>query len=127
YLSHLAAVMLAEHFPYGNDMAPLALRFNRIMTNRYHEILDFINMHYCLTRRTDSEFWREVQRPERITDRLRGKLEYWRMKPPSRSDFEDQFFPGFPGEPRGGVPGDQRSPIDTGGLWGHESYEAILY
>ena len=127
YLSHLAAVMLAEHFPYGDEMAPLALRFNRIMTNRYYEILDFINMHYCLTRRTDSEFWREVQRPERITDRLRGKLGYWRTKPPSRSDFEDQFFPGFAGERRSGVPGDHRSPIDTGGLWGHESYEAILY
>ena len=129
YLSHLAAVMLAEHFPHGDDMAPLALRFNRIMSNRFYEILDFINMHYCLSRRTDNEFWREVQRPARITDRLRAKLDYWRTKPPSRSDFEDQFFPGSPDVPLqlGGVTGDSRSPVDTGGLWGHESYEAILY
>jgi tryptophan halogenase len=129
YLSHLASVMLAEHFPYDGDMAALATRFNRIMANRYYEILDFINMHYCLTRRTDTPFWREVQRPERITDRLKAKLEYWRTKPPSRSDFEDQFFPGFPDCPlaSGGLPGDHRSPVDTAGLWGHESYEAILY
>jgi tryptophan halogenase len=129
YLSHLASVMLAEHFPHTGDMAPLAFRFNRIMANRFYEILDFINMHYCLTRRTDTEFWREVQRPQRITDRLKAKLEYWRTKPPSRSDFEDQVFPGFADAPlpNGGLPGDHRSPIDTAGLWGHESYEAILY
>ncbi len=73
YLSDLAAVMMTEHFPYGDDMAPLAYRFNRILANRFHEILDFINMHYCLTRRTDTPFWREVQRPERINERLQSQ------------------------------------------------------
>ena len=108
-------------------MQPLAFRFNRIMANRFYEILDFINMHYCLSRRTDTEFWREIQKPERINDRLKAKLDFWRVKPPSAADFEDQFFPGQPeaGLPSGGVPGDHRSPVDTAGLWGYESYEAI--
>ena len=128
YLSHLAAVMLAEHFPMGDDYAPLAYRFNRIMLNRFYEILDFINMHFCLTRRTDTEYWREIGKPERITDRLRAKLDYWRVKPPSTTDFEDQFFPGQPGEAPFSSPGaDNRAPIDTAGLWNYESYEAILY
>ena len=129
YLSQVASDVLAEHFPFTDDMAPLAFRFNRIMQNRFHEILDFINMHYCLTRRTDTEFWREVRRPERINDRLRAKLEFWRIKPPSAYDFEDQFFPGQPETPRlsGGASGDSRHPIDTGRLWNHHSYENILY
>jgi tryptophan halogenase len=129
YLSDLAAVMLAEHFPYGADMAPLAYRFNRIMANRFYEILDFINMHYCLTRRTDTEFWREVQRPERINGRLQAKLDFWRVKPPTPTDFEDPFFPGQPDTllPSGGLPGDHRSPVDTGDLFGLDSHEAILY
>lgn len=129
YLSDLAAVMLTEHFPYGGDMEPLAYRFNRILANRFHEVLDFINLHYCLTRRTDTEFWREVQRPERIGDRLRAKLEFWRVKPPSLADFEDQLFPGQPNVPlaTGGYPGDHRSPIDTAGIFTLSSYEAILY
>ena len=129
YLIELAAMMLVDHFPFGDDMAPLAYRYNRIMANRFYEILDFINMHYCLTRRTDSEFWREVQRAERINDRLKAKLDFWRVKPPSPSDFEDQFFPGQPDIPlsSGGLPGDHRSPVDTGGLWSHENYESILY
>jgi len=129
YLSDLASLMLAEHFPYHDDTTPLALRFNRIMANRFYEILDFINMHYCLTRRTDTDFWREVRRPERMTDRLRAKLDYWRIKAPSVADFEDQWFPGQTESPlpSGGLPGDHRSSIDTASIFGIDSYEAILY
>ncbi len=129
HLSELAAVLLAEHFPRGDDMAAVAMRFNRLMVNRFYEILDFINLHYCLTRRTDTEFWREVQKPERVNGRLQAKLDYWRTKPPTAGDFEDPFFPGQPTDPlpSGGFPGDHRPPVDTAGLWGHPSYEALLY
>lgn len=129
YLSDLASVMLAEHFPHHDEMDTLAFRFNRIMANRFYEILDFINLHYCLTRRDDTDFWRDVQKPERINDRLKAKLDFWRIKPPSPSDFEDQFLPGQPGNPLpdGGRPGDHRPPIDTADLFGLDSYEAILY
>ncbi|RIJ33060.1 tryptophan halogenase family protein [Henriciella mobilis] len=129
YLSDLGAVMLAEHFPYTDDMLEaMAFRVNRVISNRYFEILDFINMHYCLSRRTDTAFWQEVQKPERITDRLKAKFEYWKLKPPSASDFQDQSFPGGAGQIDRVVPGcDPRSPVDTAGLWNHESYEAIMY
>jgi len=129
YLSDLAAVMLTEYFPDRGDREALAFRYNRIIANRFHEILDFINLHYCLTRRKDNEFWREVGKPERMTERLRVKLEFWRNKPPSPTDFEDQWFPGQTGTklPSGGLPGDHRSPIDTGGVFSLSSYEAILY
>ena len=129
YLADLASVMLTEHFPYGDDMDALAYRFNRIMANRFYEILDFINMHYCLTRRPDTEFWREVQKPARINDRLHAKLDFWRIKPPSPSDFEDQYLPGQPQNPLpdAGMPGDHRPPVDTADLFGIDSYEAILY
>ena len=129
YLSDLAAVILAEHFPCGGDTHVAAFRFNRILANRFHEILDFINLHYCLGRRDDSAFWREVRRPERVCERLRAKLDYWRVKPPSAADFRDQYFPGQPMAPLPGhaEDGDFRPPIDTGSLFGLHSYEAILY
>jgi tryptophan halogenase len=129
YLSYLAAIVLQEQFPYRDqDMETMAFRTNRIMAARYHEILDFINLHYCLTKRTDSEFWREVQRPERIVPRLKAKLDYWKLKPPSGVDFVDQYFPGMPSENLfAGDSGDSRLLVDTGGLWNHQSYECILY
>lgn len=129
FLSDLATVMLSEHFPYQDDMAPLAYRFNRIMADRFYEILDFINLHYCLTQRDDTEFWREIGKAERIHDRVKAKLEFWRSKPPSIADFEDASFPGEPTLelPSGGIPGDHRAPVDTAGVFGLSSYEAILY
>lgn len=129
YLSDLASVMLSEHFPTSNNMDKLAFRFNRIMANRFYEILDFINLHFCMTRRTDTAYWREVQKPERINDRLAAKLDYWRRKPPSTSDFEDMHLPGQPDRPlpSGGLPGDHRSAVDTAELFGIDSYEHILY
>lgn len=131
YLAELGAVLLAEHFPRCRaDMEGHAFRVNRIVSNRYYEVLDFINLHYCLTRRTDTAFWREVAKPERINDRLKAKLDYWRTKSPSRSDFDDQSFAGFPfeGTRRSQDPEiDPRPPVDAAGLWDHTSYEAILY
>ncbi len=130
YMCELAAVTLAEHFPHKDeDMQALAFRFNRIISNRYYEILDFINLHYCLTRRNDTAFWREVQKPDRINDRLKAKLEHWQMKGPSQSDFEDQAFYGFNyNRPLDNDPEiDERPPVDTGSLWNHSSYEAILF
>jgi tryptophan halogenase len=129
YLNEIASEILSEHFPYGDEMEPLAFRFNRLMQNRYYEILDFINMHYCLTKRTDTEFWRETGRPTRINDRLKAKLDFWRIKPPTSSDFVDQVFPGqaLVMSTSGDHSFDRRGPIDTGRLWNHHSYEAILY
>jgi tryptophan halogenase len=126
YLSDLAAVLLTEYFPDQGDRDTLAFRYNRIMSNRFFEVLDFINMHYCLTRRTDTEFWRDVRKPGRINDRLAAKLDYWRQKPVAQVDFEDQYLPGQPTSPAPGD-GDTRPPVDTGKLFTRSSHEAVMY
>ncbi len=130
HMAELAAVQLAEHFPYKDEDIPaFSFRLNRIISNRYYEILDFINLHYCLTRRNDTAFWREVQKPERINDRLKAKLEHWRKKEPTASDFQDQSFYGYNYNraPIDDPEIDNRPPVDTGSLWNHASYEAILF
>ena len=129
YLSDLGAVMLAEHFPfYDQDIDDMAFRYNRIMSNQFYEILDFINMHYCLTQRTDTEYWRTVQKPEHITDRLKAKLDFWKIKPPSPLDFEDQNFLGLSSDVNIHIPhGDNRAAVDTAGIWNHSNYQYILY
>ncbi len=129
YLSDLATVMLTEHFPHHGNTDVLAFRYNRIMQNRFLEVLDFINMHYCLTRRNDTTFWREVQKSERINDRLAAKLEFWRQKPVAHVDFEDQLFPGQADDfdVDYGAAVDPRPAIDTGKLFTRSSYEAVMY
>jgi tryptophan halogenase len=86
-LIEAAAYLLASFFPRGGGMEQAAAQFNSLMTRRYERIVDFIKMHYFLTRRTDSAFWRDNARPETATDSLRAHLEMWRTRVPNRFDF----------------------------------------
>ena len=68
---------LVENFP-DRDFAPhLAEEYNRRIAFQYESIRDFIVMHYKLTRRTDSEFWRHCAAMA-IPDTLRHQIDLFR-------------------------------------------------
>jgi len=51
--------------------------FNEGSVRRFHRIRDFIILHYCLTRRRDSELWRHVAAME-LPETLAYRMELWR-------------------------------------------------
>jgi hypothetical protein len=81
-----AAAMIAELFPHYGPADGPARRFNALMAARYDSIVDFLKLHYCLSRR-EEPFWRDNADPASIPERLRDLLEQWRYRPPSRFDF----------------------------------------
>jgi tryptophan halogenase len=85
-LIEAAVYLLASLFQRSGDLAPAAERFNRLMTARYERIVDFIKMHYFLTRRTDSAFWRDNADPASAPGSLLALLDMWRHRPPGRFD-----------------------------------------
>ena len=86
-LIEAAAYMIASFFPRSGGMERAASLFNQLMSRRYERIADFIKMHYYLSQRTDSAFWRDNTRPETAADSLLAMLEMWRHRPPGRFDF----------------------------------------
>ncbi len=68
-------------------LEPAARQFNTLMTKRYERIVDFIKMHYFLTRRSDTAFWRDNADPSSAPESLLAHLEMWRHRPPTRLDF----------------------------------------
>lgn len=82
---------LAELFPRLGKMDKAREMYNRRMNDRYDEAVDFINLHYALSKRRDTPFWREVTSDHRITPRIKEYLARWEEKPPSRLDFVDQI------------------------------------
>jgi tryptophan 7-halogenase len=86
-LIETAAYLIAHLFPADGDMAPVARQFNEMMCARFERIVDFLKLHYALTRRTDSAFWRDNADPASWTPTLRDKLAMWRSRPPHRLDF----------------------------------------
>ncbi|MFL6624995.1 MAG: tryptophan halogenase family protein [Vitreoscilla sp.] len=68
---------LIENFP-DRDFAPhLAAEYNRRIAFQYESIRDFIVMHYKLTARDDSAFWRHCAAMP-IPDSLRHQIELFR-------------------------------------------------
>lgn len=95
-LIEVAAAMIAELFPWRRDFEAPALLFNELMRNRCKKIVNFLKMHYCLSRR-EEDFWRDNRRPETIPEELRTLLAAWRHRPPCRFDFvaDHETFPYF--------------------------------
>ena len=49
--------------------------------------VEFIKMHYYLSGRSDSAFWRDNRRPETAPDSLLEKLALWQTRIPMATDF----------------------------------------
>jgi tryptophan halogenase len=74
-------------FPFDGNVAPVAKQFNEQVKARYEKIVDFVKLHYCLTKRTDNSFWTDNVNPATIPESLREKLAMWRCRPPHQLDF----------------------------------------
>lgn len=85
-LIEVAAAMIAELLPTGGQIDAAAPRFNALMTARYDSIVNFLKLHYCLSRR-EEPFWRDNIDPATVPPALLSLLDQWRYRPPSRFDF----------------------------------------
>jgi hypothetical protein len=68
---------LIEYFPDRDFHPGLAAEFNRRMAQQYESIRDFVILHYKLTERRDSEFWRYCAAMP-IPDTLAHQIEVFR-------------------------------------------------
>ena len=73
FLIQKGAEALLENFPDRQFAEPLARRYNRQIGAAYDEVRDFIILHYILTQRDDSAFWkanRELPVPDSLAETL---------------------------------------------------------
>ena len=95
-LVELSAAMLSDEMPATRDVMDIvARRFNEAFTYRWERVIDFLKLHYVLSKRTDSAYWRDNRDPASIPERLTEMLALWRYRAPSRYDFAriDEVFP----------------------------------
>ena len=87
HLIQRGVLRLLQSFPYGGIVESERTEFNRQMDTEFRFIRDFIIMHYHVTERTDSEFWRRCREMD-IPDALRHRLDLFRD---SGRVVEDEF------------------------------------
>lgn len=86
---------LIDNFPASRDVMEIhAERFNRLFSYRWDRIIDFLKLHYVLSRR-DEPYWRDNREGGSVPDRLADLLRIWKDQPPSTFDFPevDEVFP----------------------------------
>jgi hypothetical protein len=86
-LVELAATAIADDLPVDREaMDIVARRFNEAFAYRWERVIDFLKLHYALSRRRDSAYWRDHARQDSMSERLRELLVLWRHRAPSRYD-----------------------------------------
>ena len=96
-LIELSAKLIAERMPACREVMDLiAARFNETTHYRWGRIIDFLKLHYVLTQRTDTAFWRDNLLPETIPDRLKDLLLLWSHQSPWFHDEFDRVEEVFP-------------------------------
>lgn len=84
----LAANMIAMHLPpHRSAMNTVATRYNEITTFRWNRIIDFLKLHYVLSNRADSAFWKDNRDPASIPQSLQDLLALWRHQAPNNNGF----------------------------------------
>jgi tryptophan halogenase len=92
----LSAKMISQELPSELHIMPLyAKRFNQRFTYRWERIIEFLKLHYVLSKREDSDYWLDNRQTDSIPQRLQELLNLWQHQPPSTNDFHDveEIFP----------------------------------
>lgn len=95
-LVELSANMIAEQLPACRDIMDItAKRFNETIHYRWARIIDFLKLHYILSKRTDNDFWIDNRSPDTIPDSLQDLMQLWRYHTPGDQDFtsNNEVFP----------------------------------
>jgi tryptophan 7-halogenase len=90
----LSLKALADNFPTRRAVMDIhAARFNELFRYRWDRIVDFLKLHYVLSRR-EEPYWRAQRAPETIPIQLAEQLALWHDQPPSQWDFPrvDEIF-----------------------------------
>ncbi len=91
-LSDFSAEILARNFPRDTDDFDIcAPYYNKVVTYAWERVVDFIKLHYCISDRTDSQFWLDNKNPDSISSELKELLNKFKLRTPHQTDFFSRF------------------------------------
>jgi hypothetical protein len=91
-----SAAMIAEQMPANRHaMTLLADRFNRRFSSHWHSIVRFLKLHYVLSKRDRSDYWRAHRAVDSSPEDLAESLLLWQHQSPWLYDapMYDELFP----------------------------------
>ncbi len=84
----MAANTISAHLPATREaMDVVAEKYNENFLFRWERVIDFLKLHYVLSKRNDSAFWIENRSAASTPESLKKLLKLWRYQSPSNNGF----------------------------------------
>jgi tryptophan halogenase len=92
FVTDFCASVIAKKFPVNREEIPIyAKSGNELSTLIWERIFDFVQAHYFISDRRDTQFWRDVTEGVTISDLLKERLDLWKYSIPQHTDFFSTF------------------------------------
>ncbi len=91
-----SANTLAKQLPANRQVMDIvASRVNQRFSQHWQQIIEFLKLHYVLSKRSDSDYWHDHRESSTIPDSLQQQIELWRTQAPNIHDIQhtDVLFP----------------------------------
>jgi tryptophan halogenase len=91
-VTDLAADLFARNFSLDKaGMTAASSYCNKVLAYTWERVMDFVQLHYCISDRRDSEFWRLNTVEPKLSEVLAERLAMWKFSAPKKSDFFSRF------------------------------------
>ncbi len=91
-VTDFAANLVARNFPSMREDIPVVAGYcNKVMAYTWERVIDFVQLHYFISDRRDSDFWIDNTENAVVSDALRDRLDMWKIGVPKKIDFFSSF------------------------------------
>jgi tryptophan 7-halogenase len=91
-VTDFSAELFARNFSTDKESMSVATSYcNKVVAYTWERVMDFVQMHYCISDRRDSAFWLANTQDVKMSDVLAERLDIWRVNSPKKSDFFSRF------------------------------------
>lgn len=80
HIINIGARLIGTHLSSRDVAQSVRDSYNRLMNGAYQDLKQFIVLHYCLTDRSDTEFWKKVAESAKYCPELERNLSVWKHK-----------------------------------------------
>ena len=85
-----SAKMISEQLPQNRQaMEIVAKRFNKKFLQRWRQVVDFLKLHYVISQRDDSDYWRDNRDSASVPQSLQQQLALWQYQQPYSYDITE--------------------------------------
>lgn len=91
-VTDFSAELFARNFVIDKTAREASARYcNEVVSYVWQRVIDFVQLHYCISNRRDTGFWRSVTQSVQRSDELVNRLTIWSQRHPLKSDYFSRF------------------------------------